>query len=235
LLQHDIKPVSEGLTQLPGSAALIPAAGLGKRLGLGPKCLLRIGERTLLDILLTTLAPLVEKILVAAPPGFEDEVATILQERATLVAGGATRQASIDNMLAACAAEIVLIQDAARPFPSRALCTAVLEGAAQHGAAGAFLDPTVPVGQLANGKVASYQSRQEARIFQAPQAFSRELLASARTKTDGKEFQSTAQMVIDAGDSLLAIPGEPENIKITTTLDWQIAQDVIGPNQGLVS
>ncbi len=42
-------------------------------------------------------------------------------------------------------------------------------------------------------------------------------------------------MVIDAGASLLAIPGEPENIKITTTLDWQIAQDVIGPNQGLVS
>ncbi len=223
------------MTQLPGSAALIPAAGLGKRLGLGPKCLLRIGERTLLDILLSTLAPLVETILVAAPPGFENEVTIILKGRATLVAGGATRQESIDHMLAACTAEIVLIQDAARPFPSRALCAAVLEGATEHGAAGAFLDPTVPVGRLANGNVASYQSRQEARIFQAPQAFSRELLASAKTKTAGREFQSTAQMVIDAGASLLAIPGEPENIKITTTLDWQIAQDVIGPNQGLVS
>ena len=220
------------MTRLPASAALIPAAGLGTRLGLGPKCLLRIGERTLLDILLVTLAPLVDDILVAAPPGFENEVAIILKERATLVAGGATRQESIDRMLAACTADIILIQDAARPFPSRTLCAAVLEGAAQEGAAGAFLDPTVPVGLLANGKVASYQSRQEARIFQAPQAFSRELLAIARTKTDGREFQSTAQMVIDAGASLLAIPGEPENIKITTTLDWQIAQDVIAPNQG---
>lgn len=219
----------------PHSAALIPAAGLGTRLGLGPKCLLRLGERTLLDILVTTLAPLVDEIVVAAPTGFEDEMTAILGERASLVPGGSTRQKSIDNMLAACSAETILIQDAARPFASRALCVAVLEGAVQHGAAGAFLDPMVPVGRLDSDKVGSYQSRQEARIFQAPQAFNRELLHSAIEKTAGSEFQSTAQMVIAAGTSLLHIPGEPENIKITTLLDWQIAQYVIAPNQGLAS
>ena len=221
------------MTQQSRSAALIPAAGLGMRLGMGPKCLLRIGESTLLDILVRTLIPLVDEILVAAPQGFEDKVASILQGRATLVAGGSSRQQSIDHMLAATAADLLLIQDAARPFPSRALCAAVLQSAARHGAAGAFLDPAVPVGRLEGDQVSSYQSRAEARIFQAPQAFSRELLISAREKTDGRQFQSTAQMIMDAGNSLLAIPGEPENIKITTTLDWEIARKVIAPRLGL--
>jgi 2-C-methyl-D-erythritol 4-phosphate cytidylyltransferase len=214
-------------------SALIPAAGLGTRLGLGPKCLLRIGERTLLEILVTTLLPLVNEVLVATPEGFEDEMTSIFQGRAIVIAGGRTRQESIDRMLQLCTGQFVLIQDGARPFASRALCAAVLDAAAQHGAAGAFLDPTVPVGRLDDGVVASYQTRQEARIFQAPQAFSRDVLFNARQKTEGREFQSTAQMVIDAGYTLQAIPGEPENIKITTSLDWQIAQKVIAPELGL--
>lgn len=156
------------MTQLPHSAALIPAAGLGTRLGMGPKGLLLIGDRTVLDILLKTLMPLVDEIVVAVPAGFEEKVAAILQGRAKIVAGGSTRQQSIDHMLAATAADLLLIQDAARPFPSRALCAAVLQSAARHGAAGAFLDPAVPVGRLEGDQVSSYQGRAEARIFQAP-------------------------------------------------------------------
>ncbi len=215
------------------TSALIPAAGLGTRLGLGPKCLLRIGERTLLEIVVATLLPLVDEVLVAVPQEFADEITSLLQGKATVICGGRSRQDSIDLLLIACAGQIVLIQDGARPFASRALCAAVLQAAAHHGAAGAFLDPTVPVGHLADGVIASYQTRQEARIFQAPQAYSRDVLHTARHKTAGREFQSTAQMVITAGYALQAIPGEPENIKITTSLDWLIAQQVIAPQLGL--
>jgi 2-C-methyl-D-erythritol 4-phosphate cytidylyltransferase len=194
---------------------------------------LRIGERTLLELLVATLRPLVDEILVAAPAEFTAEIAGILGATAIVVPGGRTRQESIDLALHACGGRIILIQDAARPFASRALCSAVLNAAAEHGAAGAFLDPTVPVGHLENGVVASYQTREQARIFQAPQAFSREVLLSAAQKTAGRAFQSTAQMVIDAGYGLQAIAGEPENIKITTSLDWLIAQQVIAPKLGL--
>jgi len=215
------------------TSALIPAAGLGTRLGLGPKCLLRIGERTLLEIVVATLLPLVDEVLVAVPQEFIGEITSLLQGRATVIPGGRSRQESIDLLLDACAGQVVLIQDAARPFASPALCAAVLQAAAQHGAAGAFLDPTVPVGRLENGVVASCQTWQEARIFQAPQAYSRDVLRSAQQKAAGREFQSTAQMVIAAGYALQAIPGEPENIKITTSLDWLIAQRVIAPTLGL--
>jgi 2-C-methyl-D-erythritol 4-phosphate cytidylyltransferase len=215
------------------TSALIPAAGLGLRLGLGPKCLLRLGKQTVLELVVTTLSSVVDEVLVAAPEGFEAELRSMLGGRAEVITGGSTRQDSIDALLHASTGQLLLIQDAARPFASRALHTAVLDAAFMHGAAGAFLDPTVPVGLLVDGTVASYRTRQEARIFQAPQAYSREVLTDARRKSAGRQFQSTAQMVIDAGHALWAVPGEPENIKITTPLDWLIAQRVIAPSLGL--
>ena len=225
--------MSRAVNRVPRSSALIPAAGLGARLGLGPKCLLRIGQQSLIEIVIGTLQPLVDEILVAISGGYEREFAEIIGDRALIVRGGQTRQDSIANLIDASSGGIILIQDAARPFASRKLCSTVLEAAIQHGAAGAFLDPTVPVGLIEDGKVASYQSRSQAGIFQAPQAFTREVLVSARRRIADQEFQSTAQMVIDAGYTLQALPGEPENIKITTSLDWEIAQRVIAPALGL--
>src|SRR5512139_4270200 len=137
------------------TSAIIPAAGSGTRLGLGLKCLLRIGERTLLEIIVATVRPLVDEVLVAVPQDHVRDSTALLQGQATVLAGGDSRQQSIDALLQASAGQIVLIQDGARPFASAALCAAVLQAAVEHGAAGAFLDPTVPVGRVENGKVAS--------------------------------------------------------------------------------
>lgn len=47
--------------------ALIPAAGKGERLGLGPKPLLRLGRRALIEIVLDTLEPLVDGVRITVP------------------------------------------------------------------------------------------------------------------------------------------------------------------------
>jgi len=212
--------------------ALVPAAGIGSRLGLGPKALLRLGGRTLLDVLLETLSPLVQEVLVAYPADYSREFEERFGHLATLVQGGNNRQESIRELIAASAGDILLIQDVARPFPSGRLCADVLEAARSHGAAGAFLDPTVPVGLIDNECVADYRDRTKAGIFQAPQAFRRSLLEAAQASAGDRVYQSTAQMVIGAGTALRVVPGEPENIKITTPLDWEIARTVIGPKLG---
>lgn len=211
------------------TSALVAAAGFGTRLGLGPKCLLQLGEKTLLEIVLDTLYPVVDEIVVAAPAEFEDEMAAICGDRARVITGGNTRQSSIGKLLAASTGQTVLIQDAARPFTTGGLYSAVLEAAQKHGAAGAFLDPTVPIAHLQRDTVSSYYSREEARIVQSPQALDRQLLTDAWEKIGNRQFQSILQMVVDAGYSVHAIEGEPENIKITTALDWQIARRVIAP------
>jgi 2-C-methyl-D-erythritol 4-phosphate cytidylyltransferase len=210
-------------------AALIPAAGSGTRLGLGPKALLRLGERTLLEMLLQKLRPVVDRILVAAPPDRRQQVESLCDGQATVVDGGQSRSDSIARLLAACDEELLLIQDVARPFASRELCQRVIDAAARHGAAGAFLDPTVPVGALVENRVATYWERTGARLFQAPQAFSREVLDQAQRALGGREFQSTAQMVMSSGIALAVVEGEETNIKITSPFDWRVAQQVIAP------
>ena len=49
-------------------SALIPAAGLGLRLGLGPKLFLEAGGRPLIRRLLAQLQGQVDQIVIAAPP-----------------------------------------------------------------------------------------------------------------------------------------------------------------------
>ena len=80
------------MTRMPRKSALLPAAGLGTRLGLGPKCLLQIGQQSLLEIVIRTLQPLVDEILVAIPGGYESEFAVSIGDRASIVTGGITRQ-----------------------------------------------------------------------------------------------------------------------------------------------
>ncbi|MER3557304.1 MAG: 2-C-methyl-D-erythritol 4-phosphate cytidylyltransferase, partial [Thermus sp.] len=50
-------------------SVLLPAAGLGERLGQGPKAFLKVGGRTLLDWVLDTFS-FADEILVALPPGY---------------------------------------------------------------------------------------------------------------------------------------------------------------------
>jgi 2-C-methyl-D-erythritol 4-phosphate cytidylyltransferase len=216
------------------SCALVAAAGTGTRLGLGPKCLLRLGELSVLEIVVAALQALVDEVWVAVPAELERPITALLAGRAQVLVGGRTRHESIARLLQASAGQLVLVHDGARPFASRALYSAVLDAATRYGAAGAFLDPAVPVGHLENDVIASYQTGDEARIFQTPQAYARDVLLTAGQKTGGRQFQSTAQMVIAGGYPLHAIPGEPENIKITTSLDWLIAQNAIAPKLGLL-
>ena len=187
----------------------------------------------MLEILVETLLPVVDEILVTAPEGYEQRMQAILSHRAKVITGGSTRQDSISCLIGATQADTVLIQDAARPFPSRSLCRQVLSKAQEHGAAGAFLNPAVPIGLLRDDKVSCFFHKEEVGIFQAPQAFSKALLKQAYRDTDEQHFQSTAQMLMEAGHTLVAVPGEASNIKITTALDWHVAQQAIAPFLGI--
>ena len=60
-------------------------------------------------------------IVIAAPPGFEEEVARKAGERADVVAGGDTRAESVELALATVSGEYVAIHDAARPLVTGAL------------------------------------------------------------------------------------------------------------------
>ncbi|MDB5046008.1 MAG: 2-C-methyl-D-erythritol 4-phosphate cytidylyltransferase, partial [Deinococcus sp.] len=107
-----------GPERKPKTAALIPAAGSGTRLGQGPKAVVEVGGLSLLARSVACLLPYVDEVLVALPAGLS--LPDGLEVRA--ITGGNTRQASVLALLQATDADVVLIHDAARPFlPARVI------------------------------------------------------------------------------------------------------------------
>jgi len=139
-----------------------------------------------------------------------------------------TRQHSVERLLEMSDREFVLIADVARPFASLDLYRTVLEAARDTGAAGAFLQPDVPVAKIVENCVTQTFRPGEVGIFQSPQAFSRTLLADLmkRANTEGWHEQSTLQLALRAGINVGVVPGEKTNIKLTSPVDWQFAQQL---------
>jgi 2-C-methyl-D-erythritol 4-phosphate cytidylyltransferase/2-C-methyl-D-erythritol 2,4-cyclodiphosphate synthase len=148
--------------------------------------------------------------------------------------GGATRQQSVRNGLEALAGDglypeaIVLVHDAARPFPSRDLVSRAIESARSHGAAVPGLPLTDTVKQVApSGRIHGSPDRASLRTVQTPQAFRFDmLLAAHRQAAEAGEYDLTddAAAVERAGHAVYVFDGEKENVKLTTVDDFARAE-----------
>src|SRR5690606_8903658 len=121
------------------------------------------------------LAGHVDEVVVALPAG---SVAGFRQRYpdVTVVAGGATRQASVAAMLSATNARIVLVHDVARPFLTGSVIERVKAAALVAGAATAVLDVTDTVWDT---MADVSRDRSNLRLVQTPQGFERRLLSEA--------------------------------------------------------
>lgn len=141
----------------------------------------------------------------------------------SVTAGGPRRQDSVRNGLAALPADCdaVLVHDAARPFASPGMISALLDGLAA-GADGVIpaISVTDTVKRVQDGTVAETLVRSELRAVQTPQAFPRAVLEEAhdRAAAEGWDVTDDASMVERIG-SVAVVPGEEGNIKITTPGD----------------
>ena len=206
-------------------SCLVPGAGSGERLGLGPKAFLELRGRPILRWVADKALRVADEVLVAVPRPLLDAATAMLPE-CRVIEGGATRQDSIALLAGQARGDWLLLHDAARPFASTALLQAVLDSARRTGCAGAFLDPEVPVARLRGGRVVEAFAHDQVGVFQSPQAFSRanmQAMLACQADAPGWYGQSTIQLALLAGVPVHAVPGEKTNIKITTTEDWQRA------------
>ena len=176
---------------------LVVAAGRGSRLGADrPKQYLSLAERPLLAHTLEALAAgfpfsAVTVVIHADDRALYDEARAHLRPSAAAALtppaiGGATRQQSVLAGLEAIAPagpEIVLIHDAARPFPSPALIARAIEAAERHGAAAPGTAMSDTVKQVdADGRVLATPPRSGLRAVQTPQAFRFPLILEAHRR-----------------------------------------------------
>lgn len=204
-------------------AALIPAAGSGTRLGLGPKAFVEVAGRSLLGRSAAALAPHVAEVLVALPAGLN--LPGDVPARA--VTGGETRQASVLALLRATDAEVVLVHDAARPFLPGAVVGAVIAAAREVGAATAALpvaDTLVRAGP--GGDWGTLTPREGLWAVQTPQGFRRDLLLAAHEAALADGFAATddAGLIARTGGAVRLVPGDARLFKVTTPGDLALAQ-----------
>lgn len=230
------------------TAAVIPAAGRGVRLGPGaPKALRALGGTPMLIHAVRAMAASrqVSLVVVVAPPDGAGEVRTLLDENALperteflVVPGGDTRQESVRLGLDALPADIsvVLVHDAARPLVPVDTVDAVVE-AVRDGAPAVV--PALPLADTVKEvepgppgepePVLSTPVRARLRAVQTPQGFDRDTLVRAHEQVavSGEGATDDAGMVEQLGAPVVVVPGHEEAFKVTRPLDLVLAEAVL--------
>ena len=224
--------------------AVIVAGGSGERFGReGGKQLAEAAGRPLLAVTLEAfeLAPSVTGVVLVCHPQRLDEyraacgVGEGLSKVATVVPGGASRQASMAAGLAAVPveAEVVLVHDGARPLVTPGLIEdAIAALRSAPGLAGVVVGPPVydtlkTVGPRA--EVLGTPDRSAMWVAQTPQVFRAEALRQALGSVAPGEPAATddASLVERAGGRVRMFEGPRTNIKVTVPEDLAVVDALL--------
>lgn len=220
--------------------AVIPAAGLGVRLGSGtPKPLILLKDKPLfihtLEIISKCL--LIESIVVAVQKENISEFEEIISKYgisniSKVIAGGETRKESVFNGLEALDSDtdIVVIHDGARPLVSLQVLEKAIKICYEESAVIVAV-PVKPTIKRINSEELYVESTLDRRLLweaQTPQVFKKDVIL--RAHNEGKDLEATddAFLVEMLGERVKVVEGEYSNIKITTQEDLLFAERILG-------
>ena len=219
-------------------SAIIPAAGLGIRMGSNvPKQFLLLDGKPILHHTLCVLdqCSIVDEIVLVVA---EKEVSKMQQEIpkahpkvARVIAGGEERQDSVGNGLWSLDAEteIAVIHDGVRPFVSPDIIRETVAVAKDCGAA----ITAIPVSDTlknvnAEGWVERTVDRSGLWRIQTPQTFRVSLLKEAFEKARADNFYGTdeSSLIEYLGREVKVVSGSEFNIKITRSEDLALGETI---------
>lgn len=211
-------------------SAVVLAAGRGRRMAAQQnKIFLPIAGRPLLWHTIDALArvPRVDEIILVVRPDQEGQAKAAAPGTGCpirVVHGGEMRRDSALAGVSAARGEIVLIHDAARPFPSSELIDRVIAGAEVHGACVPVLPVTDTIRHTDGDRLLSGAvDRSELAVMQTPQGFATALIQRSLTLCD-PSISDDAAAVLARGIEVWTVPGDPVNLKVTTSADLALAE-----------
>ncbi|VAW89027.1 2-C-methyl-D-erythritol 4-phosphate cytidylyltransferase [hydrothermal vent metagenome] len=217
--------------------AVVPAAGVGKRMGSQiPKQYLPLGNRLVIEHTLTHLAahPKINRIVVAigADDGYWKDITCPDTAKIVAVAGGKERCDSVFNGLQALRREAaaddwVLVHDAARPCLRVADVESLITTLRDHPVGGILGLPVADTMKRsdATGLIVETVSRERLWRALTPQMFRFGLLYDALLNAKNSDVTITdeASAIEWAGFSPRMVEGHADNIKITQPEDLSLA------------
>ena len=207
---------------------IIVAGGKGLRMGGDiPKQFLPIHGK---PILMHTIERFLEfdptmQIVLVLPKNQQDYWAELCQQYAfapalTIADGGEARFHSVKNGLAKVHpdVELVGVHDGVRPFVSVEVIQRCYDEARRSGAAIPVIDVFETIRHL-TPTGSETVPRNEYKLVQTPQVFQASLLRQAYEQEFTEFFTDDASVVEALGHQVALVPGNRENIKITTPAD----------------
>ena len=223
------------------TVAIIPAGGAGRRLKAGiAKQYLQLEKLPVLVHALKVFeqTAVINEIILVVPESdikFVREeliIKNALKKVVKIVAGGAKRQDSVRNGLAAVddQCDIVLVHDGVRPFVTSEIISRVVDVACECQAVAVGVPAKDTIKEIQDDDfVVKTVQRQNLWLVQTPQAFTFAVLKEAYEAAYRDNYYGTddASLVERIGVRVKMIPGSYENIKITTPEDLIIAEALL--------
>ena len=227
-------------------AVIIVAAGRGERASAGgepdPKQYRNVGGKSVLTRTVEAFLPLphVTQVAVVIHPEHGERYAAVAHQDARVlppVIGGTSRQSSVLEGLKAIAPlrpDLVLIQDAARPFATPEVIGDVIAALELYEGALPALPVTDTIKRSLDGRiVATTEDRSQLFAAQTPQGFRFGQIFSAhmRASTIRRQFTDDAEIAEWAGLRVAMVMGDRDNIKITHPDDFARAERIISGDE----
>lgn len=214
--------------------AIIVAGGSGTRMGVDtPKQFLPLGQK---PVLLHTLEAFYRfdrqiTIILVLPQAYFDEWNMIAEQYRfnrfpVLIVGGETRFASVKNALDIILDDdaVVLVHDGVRPLVSTQLIKIMFDAVKLQSAVIPVLPLTSSVREKKDDSTLRYADRNRFVTVQTPQGFRLSVLKKAYEQPFSERFTDDASVVEQLGTDIHFVQGEPQNIKITTQADMDLAE-----------
>ena len=219
--------------------SIIPAAGMGVRMGLPlPKQYYEIDNKPILAYTLEKFQKChaVDGIILVVSEDIIERSKEIvdqwkIQKVFRVIQGGEKRQDSVRaglNVLSG-QTEIVVIHDGVRPFVSVMKIQESIEAAKQHGAAILVVPVKDTIKRCQGLWVEETLERDTLYRVQTPQCFCVEWIRNAYAKAAEDDYYATddAALVERLGHRIRIIDGEDINIKLTSPADLKLAERLI--------
>ncbi|GHT40020.1 2-C-methyl-D-erythritol 4-phosphate cytidylyltransferase [Endomicrobiia bacterium] len=215
------------------NAAIIVAAGLGKRLGNKvPKQFLKLNNKPMFLWSVNVFLSIknFKQIIVVVPSNILKSLIAKYKTSFECVSGGKERFDSVKNGLALVRDDIdfVAVHDAARPLISKKDILAVLKEAKKTEAATA-VEKTKDTIKLVtnNNKILKTLNRVFLRNTQTPQIFKSTLLKKAYSKKISANIADDSQLIENLKIKVSAVETKFPNFKVTTKQDFALAEKLL--------
>jgi len=225
-----------------GCAALIVAAGRGRRLGGGsPKQYMQLGGKAMLRRTVEAFSthPKIDFIQVVINASDKELYVKAMEGLAIAppIAGGKTRQESVRLGLENLESQMpktVLIHDAARPLIDAATIGRVVDALVTERAAIAAVTVADTLKREDAGHIAVTIDRVGLWRAQTPQGFCFSEIIEAHRQAKNTKFTDDAAIAEAAGIPVGLVSGTEANFKVTTADDFVRAEQMVADSKGLL-